>query len=447
MKKRKIIGLLVIMAFALTLFVGCGEKEAEVDIVVTEDYIGNRNAETVITVAMSPNDTIASTYTERSEWAAKAYREWAEANPNYAIDVEFVDASQIAVEMSKFLTQAEMGVGPDVLNLDSFYVGRFLDAGVLEPIDDLVPQEDLDQFFDWTKDVTVRDGRQYVLWGETDARLLYYRNDLIDTPPRTWDELIEVASQINKETGIHGFLTPSGMSEAASNEGTWPYFWGQGGTIFGENSRPILGEGENRQKLINVYQFQRDLVTSGASPLDIASWVGFDSIMAEIAADNVAMFIHGTWAVNQLPDTSAHPELYSYTYLPMMEADQYSNTCGGWTWAVMTDDPEKKEAAISFLMTVIAGKEGMTERTKAHSQIPVRNDVFDTEYFRNLPHMSDFKKQFDIGHTRPASSLYPIVSDINAKMLGKVITGELTAEEAVDRLQAECLAEWESWKK
>lgn len=447
MKTKRLLLVLLLMSVSFLIFAGGASEAKKPEIVVNEDYIGNLNAETVITVAMYKDNSVASSYPERRAWALKTQTEWANAHPDYGVEILYVDAAQIAVEMSKFLTEAEMGVAPDVIHLDSFFVGTFLDAGVLQPLNDVIPQEDLDPFFDWTKEITCRDGQQYALWGETDARLLFYRKDLIPTPPRTWDELIAIASKINKETGMHGFLTPSGLSEAASNEGTWPYFWGQDGKIFGENSRPILGEGDNRQKLINCYAFQKRLIDSGASPIDIASMTGFDPIMAEVAGNNVAMFIQGTWAVNQLEDLVADTSVWEYTFLPMPEADQYSNTCGGWTWAVLTDDMNKKKAAASFLMDVICGEEAMAERCIAHSQIPVRTDVFEHDYFKNDPDMVRFLEQFEIGHSRPASSLYPAISDLNAKMLGKVLIGELTPEQAVDKLQEDALQEWEAWKK
>lgn len=449
MKKRIFtLALLVLLTVPMIFANGAVESASkEPEIVVTDSYIGNKNAETVFTVAIGKDETIISQYPERRELAKKVYTEWANAHPEYGVEVQYVDSSQIAVSMSKYLTEAEMGVAPDLLHLDSFYLGLFMEAGVLQPFDGLIPQEELDQWFDWTKDITCGDdGHQYAIWGETDARLLYYRKDLVPNPPRTWDELIEIGSKISKETGMYGFLSPTGQSEAASNEGTWSYFWAQGGEIFGEDNRPILGEGENRQYMINIYQFWKDCIDSGASPQEIASMVDGSPIIAEVAAGNVAMFVGGTWTWSQIQDIAPNPEDWAFTYLPMPESDMYGTSCGGWTFALLTDDPAKQEAAVSFLMARIASKDAMYERCVTHSQLPVRKDVFDMEYFAQDPVLSEFKKHFEVGGSRPASSLYPAVSDINAKMLNKVLVGALTPEEAVDQLQADCLKEWETWK-
>lgn len=443
---KKALTILVLLAMSMMLFAS-GAKEGEPNIIVSEDYVGNENAKTVITVALCRDETILSQYPDRKAYNEKALRAWAEANPDYAAEFQFVDSTQISIEMSKYLSQAQMGVGPDVLHLDSYYVGSFLDAGLLQPIESYIPQEELDQWFPWTKEVTCRDGHQYALWGETDARVLYYRTDLISEPPRTWEDVIELGSQLHEQYGIEGFLSPSGQSEGASNEGTWPYFWGQGGVIFGEDSRPVLGEGENREKMISIYQWWRDLIDSGASPQEIASMVSGNNILPYIAADDVAMFMGGTWVWSQIQTVAPDPSKWDFTFLPMREADQYSNTCGGWTWAVLAEDPEKQAASVSFLMAFMGGKEAMYERCIASGNLPVRQDVWDMEYFAEDPIYSRFREQFAIGKTRPASSLYPAVSDINSKMLGKVLVNELTPEEAVDQLQSQTLVEWEAWKK
>ena len=446
MKKTIVfVGLLVLSCFMLFASGSAEGSEKPVEIIVNEEYIGNKNAKTIITVATSKDNTVAAPYEAYRDWAYKSQYAWAERHPDYGIELQYIDSSNIAVEMSKILTEAEMGVAPDVIHVDSYYLGLFKDAGVLQPLNDLIPQEDLDAFFEWTKPVTCKNGIQYALWGETDARVLYYRNDLIDTPPRTWDELIEIGSKVSQEAGINGYMVPAGLCEGASNEATWPNFWGLGGEIIDEETgRPVLGEGENRQKLIDVYTFLKRLVDSGAAPIDIASTIGSAPIIAEVAAGNVAMFQGGTWVINQFPSLVEDPSIWSYTFLPMKDADSYATTCGGWTWAIITEDKDKQEAAASFLMEVMVGKEAMEKRCLAQGQIPVRVDTYGLDSFKSDENMANFYEHFEYGHTRPASSMYPFISDANAKTIGRVLMGEITPEEAVDALQQLCIEEWEA---
>ena len=129
-----------------------------------------------------------------------------------------------------------------------------------------------------------------------------------------------------------------------------------------------------------------------------------------------------------------------------MEADQYANSNGGWTWAVLTEDAEKQEVAMSYIMSMVGSREAMTERTKAFNYIPTRSDVFESDsYFSEDPIQQKFFEELKNGHARPASSLYPTISGINARMMGEVLIGNKTPAEAVDELQRLALVEWKEW--
>lgn len=443
--------LFLLSALLLSAAVVFGSGQTEPSIEVTEDFMGNRNGETVVTAAIGRWQTIQEPFESRRDFIYDTAMSWAQNNPDYGIEIQLLTPGEISQDMSRILAEAQAGIGPDFIHVDSFWVGNFLDAGLLQPLDDLLPADELAEFYDFTRDVTVRDGRQYAIWPETDARFLYYRQDLIDTPPETWDELIEIAVAMNEEHGIHGYLTNAGQGEGASNENTWPYLWAQGGEIFDEENdfRPVLGEGENRDIMISIYSFMRRLVDSGASPEAIIGFPGFDPIMAEVRADNVAMMINGSWALGQLQDiVEDADEKWGFTSIPQRERGQRANSNGGWAWAILTDDPERQQVALSYIMENVAGAEAMAARSQVYGYIPTRRDVFEEDpFFSNDPIQQIFAAELVHGRARPATSLYPAISDLNARALGSVLTGSASPEEAVDRLQRQALAEWESWRQ
>ena len=57
-------------------------------------------------------------------------------------------------------------------------------------------------------------GHVYGMWHGTDCRVLFYRKDLVPAPPRTWDELLDTASRVARETQIAGYLYNAGRWEA-----------------------------------------------------------------------------------------------------------------------------------------------------------------------------------------------------------------------------------------
>lgn len=415
---------------------------------ITAQRVGNPDAKIKLVVSCSNGYTPGSPYETQAQWARETYEAWARRHPDVQVEFQIRPDGQISNYMAKILSQAAVGRAPDVVNIDSFWVSNFTSRDLIPSIDKYMTEDEKNQYFDFTKKVTQVDGEQYVIWGETDARYLYYRKDWIPNPPETWDELIETAVKVSEEHDAYGFLVNAGHGEGAVNECTWAYFWAQGGNIFDENGRPIFGEGKNREIMINILNFDRRLIESGASPKMIASITGFDPILAEYKAGNAAMFIEGSWALTQLKDID--PELaskYAIAPYPQMEKGQRANSNGGWTWGILTDDPVKSKEAYDFVWECFTSKDAMAKRCQVWNYMPVRKDVFeDTFYFKTDPVQNFFAESLKYGRARPASPLYTKVSDSMATAVGNVMLGRKTAEEAIDEAYAEVLSAWKEQK-
>ena len=76
-------------------------------------------------------------------------------------------------------------------------------------------QKELDNYFDAYREFcTAPDGTLRAHFYYTDARVLWYRKDLVETPPTTWDELIEMAKQLKAaDPSIKGFTYRRTMGE------------------------------------------------------------------------------------------------------------------------------------------------------------------------------------------------------------------------------------------
>lgn len=445
MKKFK--KFIVTLIFVLLISMLCMAEDFEW---VTATRIGNPNAEIVLTANVQRESSPLTPYPTRREYMIRKATEWAKAHPNVRIDLQVLPAGQIAENMAKLLTQAEAGNAPDFAHIDSFWVGHFINAGYLQPLNQYLTQQDIDAFFDFTKEVTMVENKMYAIWGETDVRFLYYRKDWMDSPPRTWDEVIEIGLKIKKELpNVYPYLTAIGQWEGAANEGTWPYFWAQGGEIFDpDTGEPIIGVGKNREALINVFEYHKRLVDTGVMPLMVISFTGMDPLLAEAQADNVAMMIQGSWAYGQLQDiVTDFDNKWDFTHIPQMEPDQYGTSAGGWTWGVFTDDPVKQELAVDYIMYTVGSPEAMAERCRISNYIPTRKDVFEIDPFFSIdPIQQRYAEALTYARPRPAHPLYTICSDLVQKAIGDVILGRKTPEKAVDDIQSELMKEWERIK-
>jgi multiple sugar transport system substrate-binding protein len=439
--KKNILLISLMMIFLMTAVSFAQNYE-----LVTPERIGNPDAEIVLTANIQRSDTLFAATESRKEYIRKAAGEWAKAHPNARIDVQVAPTGQISMTMATLMTQAESGNAPDFAHIDSFWVGRFIDSGYTRSLNDYISQDTIDDFYGFIKEVVMKDGEMHAIWGETDARFLYYRKDWIEEPPRTWDEAIDVALKMKKERGVHGYLAWLGSWEGAVNGNVWPSFWAQGGEMFDENGRPIIGEGKNKEALVNSLGFLKRLIDTGAAPVMAASITGSDPLLAEIRSNNVAMVANGSWLYSQISDIIDNvDEKWDFAPLPQMKADQRANSNGGWTWAVLSDDPVKQELAADYIMRVVGSTEAMAERTKVYNYLPTRKSVYETDpYFSENERMQKLRESLKYGNARPANPLYNTVSDLTQRALGRLLTGQTDDIEAeVDQIQAEALSAWE----
>ncbi|RCW52192.1 extracellular solute-binding protein [Halanaerobium sp. ST460_2HS_T2] len=441
-KKTLLIALLVLFAMTSVSFAQDYE-------LVTPERIGNPDAEIVLTANIQRSDTLFAATDNRKDYIRKAAAEWAKAHPNARIDVQVAPTGQISMTMATLLTQAESGNAPDFAHIDSFWIGRFIENGYTKSLNKYMGEDAVNDFFGFTKDVVMKDGEMHAIWGETDARFLYYRKDWIEEPPRTWDETIDLALKMKEEKGVHGFLAWLGNWEGAVNGNVWPLFWAQDGEMFDENGRPVIGEGKNKEALVNSLGFLKRLVDTGAAPVMVSSITSSDPMLAEIRSDNVAMVANGSWLYNQIDDIiDDADEKWDFVPLPQMKADQRANSNGGWTWAVLSDDPVKQELAADYIMRVVGSKEAMAERTKVYNYLPTRESIYENDpYYSENERMIKLGESLEYGNARPANSLYNTVSELTQTALGRLLTGQTDDIEAeVDEIQREALSEWEANK-
>ena len=72
----------------------------------------------------------------------------------------------------------------------------------------LMPLEGFDtaHFFPAPLELATISGKLYGIPRNIDLRLLHYRTDLLDAPPKDWDELVETARRRSQPPEVYGFV-------------------------------------------------------------------------------------------------------------------------------------------------------------------------------------------------------------------------------------------------
>jgi multiple sugar transport system substrate-binding protein len=166
-------------------------------------------------------------------------RRWNELHPNGPkVRVEALVLStneqhqlltlELNAELSRF----------DILDLDVVWIPDFAQRGWLADLQELRPAVE-QAALSHPMQTAIWNGKLWAAPYTTDAGILYYRSDLMDTPPTTWEELIEIGRQVGEHNGIAPFV-----ADGAQHEGLviqyLEYFWGLGGNVLGEDGQSVL---------------------------------------------------------------------------------------------------------------------------------------------------------------------------------------------------------------
>jgi multiple sugar transport system substrate-binding protein len=321
----------------------------------------------------------------------------------------------------------------DVMDVDVIWPAEFAQAGYLQDLDRFIQRDNIDmsQYIPGAVEAGNYNGKQWAMPKFIDAGLLYYRKDIVKEPPKTWDELIEVAK---KQKGKKG--TKSGfVMQAAQYEGLVCNFiefaGAYGGRILDDKGNVVInspGTVKGLEKMIEV-------VKSGAVP---------GNILAIKEPETHTMYKEGesvlarNWpymfSILQNPDESKVVDQVGVAPLP--KGDKASTAAlGGWMMGI-NKYSKNKEAAWEFVKFV-TGPEGQ-KISALYSHSPTYLPTYDDpEVQKANPLYADenFVKGVSAAIPRPVSPEYPKISEIIQVEVSNALSGKVSAKEAVKNME------------
>ena len=393
---------------------------------ITRDRVGPADAPNAMSFRLTAYDLYSSDPDTRAAFEA-LFTDFIEARPGWRIDTQLA-TDNIGQEQARLLEQARAGRGPDCAMIDSSQLALFKSAGVLSPMNDHFSDAEIADLFPFVRDaVTDAEGNLLAWWWFTDLRVLYRDTDLVPEAPQSWDALQQAALD-TVEAGREGLLFNGGRWEGTAFD--WlAHFWAQGGRLVDADGRPVFAEGENRAAMLAAIGFYEDLVDSGAAPARVTSIVNYDAFNAAAAAGTTALFIGGNWQYGQLEGTLPAEDFESWAVSPIPgpTGDRRATGTGGWTIAALSDDPEKVELCAEMVREIYSGAGNAAQGLLPTSEAQyAAYDAFDG------PEYDVFAEALVDGRARPGVPIYPEISNQLQIMLGQVLSGAASAEEALD---------------
>ncbi len=380
-----------------------------------------------------PSYSLQATDQQRVDYIENQISNWENSNDQFTIN-PLVTSADVTAAMARLLEQASQGRAPDIAQVDSYIFPRFYEFA--QPIDEYVDSGLIDDYFPFVQQlIKGPDGALKGLQFTTDVRVLYYRKDLISSPPASWDELISMGQSLKQEDNLTPFLFPAGRDEATVTTSLWPHFWAQGGELTDDQGNPVFAEGQNREKMLSSLQFISETVNTGITPKRVTSYAQETDLNGDVASGNTAMFLGGNWQVGLLKEIMGAEQFTSQwdvAPIPSRSGSEHATTAGGWMWGVFSENQQKQKSGVDFLVSAYVGDEGMAGWTNVGGYLPPRENVFDVSAYEGNEYTDTFREHLDqYARNRPPAEVYQEISTAMQVAVTQVVSGETSPEQAL----------------
>lgn len=352
---------------------------------------------------------------------------WNAAHPNEK--VTFKEQTDQADQQHDDIVQhfQAKDAGYDVVDVDVVWTAEFAAKGWLQPLKDKMAI-DTSAMLKPTVDSGTYKGTLYAAPQTSDGALLYYRKDLVPTPPKTWDEMMSMCSIAKKNNiGCYAgqFSKYEGLTVNASEA-----INSAGGSVLDKDGKPSLNTPEAKAGLENLAKAYAD----GNIPKE---GITFQEELSRQAFQSGKLLFLRNWPyVYNLATTegsSAVKDKLGIAPIPGASGAGASSL-GGHNLAVSVYS-KNKATALDFLKFMTSEESEKFYATQG-SLAPVLGSLYtDKELVAKLPYLPVLKTSIENAVPRPVTPFYPAVTKAIQENAYSAIKGEKPVDTALSDMQ------------
>lgn len=358
-----------------------------------------------------------------------------EQNPD--IEVKLIQGPHSTnARQQMFMTASMAHTSPyDLVWADIIWIPPLAANGWLLPIDKYTDVNKLyAQNFRATVDGSIWNGHIYRVPVMSDAGLMYYRKDLLEKagvkPPRTFKGLFEAAQKLQDPSkGLWGFVYQGKQYEGLDCF-YLEWLWGNGGYYYDPVTRKV---GIDSPQAIQATRYLVDTIHKyKITPPDVLTFQEEES--RHMFQSGHAVFLRNwpyVWVLSQTQkDSKVIGKVGVMTEVSADGEHPYA-TQGGWGVSISKFiDQSKIPAAIKFA-EFLNSYEIEKLAVKMQGWDVSRKDVYyDPEVLKWNPFFKNLRTILENTRWRPATPLWPKLSDIMSKYLTMAMTQQLSPEQA-----------------
>lgn len=353
------------------------------------------------------------------ETIAKLVAPFEKAHPNIKVKFESVGWDEA---YQKITTSVLAGDAPDVMYIGGRWIAPFTQLGALLPLDKYVDQAKRDSFPSGALAGNEFRGKLMGFPVAFSTKALFYRTDLIPTPPATWDELLADAKKVTADNpGTFGMGIP-GAAHVSTTSTFFSFLYQAGGEVFDADGN-VAFDSPAGVKALTFYTdlYTKDHVTP--NPVEYNR----EQLPLLFKQGKIAMMIIGPWGKSIMgldPDNADVP--YATAELPCdvrCGGIQVGDSVAIWNG---TKHPDEAYSFIDYWTSL----EAHTEYDLNGGLVPLikgeeTNEAFQTDFWK--PYLGMISK----GFPQPQPLAWEPFQTIITDMIQNVLLGKKTPEAAL----------------
>jgi multiple sugar transport system substrate-binding protein len=315
----------------------------------------------------------------------------------------------------------------DVMSVDLIWVAEFAAKGWLQPLKDKTAIS-TDGMLESTVKSATYNNTLYAAPQSSDGGILYYRGDLVPTPPKTWEEMMgmcDIAKQNNIGCYAGQFQKYEGLTVNAAEA-----INSAGGKIVDDSGKAAVNSDEAKAGLNNLVAAYKD----GNIPTEA---ITFQEEQGRQAFESGKLLFLRNWPyVYNLAKTdgsSTVKDTFKMAPLPGKDGPGASSL-GGHNIAMSVYS--KNKATVTDFIKYIASEETQRFYATQGSLAPVLTKLYDDqELVAKLPYLPVLKTSIENAVPRPVTPFYPAVTKAVQDNAYAALKGEKTVDTAISDMQ------------
>jgi multiple sugar transport system substrate-binding protein len=325
----------------------------------------------------------------------------------------------------------------DVFPMDIIWPAEFGANGWTVPLDDKWPASDRANYLPGPLQGCTYNGKLWAAPSRTDVGLIYYRTDIISTPPNTWDDLTNMAKAASPSKTKFGYLWQGSQYEGLVCNFV-EVLYGYGGSVLDPNDpkKVTVNSPQGVQALTQMVSWVGTIspaaVTTYQEPQTLAAWQDGDA--AFMRNWPYAISLSNDPKSSKIPGKfNEHPMLYGGS-----NTVGHSNI-GGWQYGINAFS-KNPDAAWKFVQFQLGPDAQKTIAVQLSLLSTLKSIYTDPDVLAKYPFFSKMQPIVQTALPRPVSPFYPDISQAIQLRVHSALTKQTSPAAALSQLQSDLQA-------